>query len=354
MPLPGRLPNGVKFGQSKPFLSGADWQLTAILRFLALLVVFHLIACSCADAAKLSEAAVRNTLIRAKNAGINMTPQEAESLSNEAEDIYCDGRMQSARQIMSIVCASKSVTCKYLCQLADYCTDVLGEIDEQKLAHKYLNQALKLDPNCSEAWEGLARLAMKEGEIEKALGYADHSIKMPSGRKVYPKSYLTRATILAHLKRHDAALADLAKAKKEQPDTAEVYRVEGSILENLKRYAAAAESYRIALKIHKIDWAQYRLVSCLERQRLYKEALAELNSIVKTNPSDAEAYRARSDIREKMNDLTGAIADLSKVVELEPTTKAYLQRAKLYKRVGKGDLARKDELMAERLDASPF
>lgn len=313
-----------------------------------------LVFISSAADSKISEQFVRLALIRAKNAGINMSPQDAEMLSQQADDIYDDGRMQAARQIMYIVCASKSVNCKYLCQLADYCTDVLGEIDEQQSAHKYLNQAIKLDPNCSRAWDALARLSLKEGDVQNALRYSNRAIAMPQGRKIYPNAFADRATILAQMKKYEAALVDINRAKKELPDVAEFWRIDASILENLKRYPQAVQSYRTSLKLQKVDWAQYRLISCLERQKMYKEAIIELNAITKSNPSDAEAYRARSEIREKINDLSGAVADLSRALELEPTTKYYLERAKLYRRMGKNDLAKKDEQAAEKMKASPF
>ncbi|MBX9947936.1 MAG: tetratricopeptide repeat protein [Candidatus Obscuribacterales bacterium] len=303
---------------------------------------------------KISEQVVRTTLLRAKSAGINMSAQDAEMLSQQADDIYDEGKMQAARQIMSIVCASKSVNCKYLCQLADYCTDVLGEIDEQQSAHKYLNQAIKLDPNCSRAWDALAKLSLKEGDVANALRYSNRAIAMPQGREIYPNAFATRATILAQMKRYEAALVDINRAKKAMPDVAEFWRIDASILENLKRYPQAVQSYRTSLKFKKVDWAQYRLISCLERQKKYKEAIIELDAITKSNPSDAEAYRARSEIREKINDLSGAVADLSRALELEPTTKYYLERAKLYRRMGKTDLAKKDEQAAEKMKASPF
>jgi len=310
--------------------------------------------CLPALALKLSEQFVRVSLLRAKNAGINMSAQDAEILSDLAEQIHDDGRMQAARQIMFIVCASKSVKCKYLCQLADYCTDVLGEIDEQQSARKYLNKAIQLDPNCSRAWDSLARLTLKEGDIEKALRYCERAVSMPPGREVCPTAFVNRATILAQMKRYEPALVDIRRAKKLLPEVAEVWRIEGSILENLKRYPQAVESYRTSLKLQKVDWAQYRVIGCLERQKMYKEAIIELDAIAKSNPSDAEAFRARSEIRGKFNDLNGAVLDLSRALELEPTAKYYLERAKLYKRMGKIGLAKKDEQAAEKLNASPF
>lgn len=310
--------------------------------------------CLPALGAKLSEQFVRVSLLRAKNAGINMSPQDAEILSRLAEQIHDDGRLQAARQIMFIVCASKSVKCSHLCQLAEYCTDVLGEIDEQQSAHKYFNKAIQLDPNCSRAWDGLARLTLKEGDIEKALRYCQRAISMPAGREVCPTAFVNRATILAQMKRYEPALVDINRAKKLLPDVAEVWRIEGSILENLKRYPQAVQSYRTSLKLQKVDWTQYRMISCLEKQKMYKQAIIELDAIAKSNPFDAEVYRARSEIRGKINDLNGAVLDLSKALELEPTPKYYLERAKLYMRMGKIGLAKNDEQAAERLKASPF
>ena len=299
---------------------------------------------------------VQDFLGRARELRGNMTAKDAKDLYNAANRLYKQGKAPEAREILTIICNTRYVNCNTLCSLADNCIDQLGETDASRPAEKYLNQAVKLDPQCSRAWTTLADLSFKNSDISKALKYSDKSITVSLPKAPHHLAYMVRATILAQAKRYDEALDCVNKAEKPAGYRAELYRIKGGILENLKRYDEAAASYRRAVSKtnQNKDWMTFQIVRCLEKQNLNKEAIGELGELIKTNPSDAEAYRVRSSIKVRVNDLNGAISDLSKVIELEPTTKSYFERAKLYERTGRKDLAKKDIQAAEKLKASPF
>jgi tetratricopeptide (TPR) repeat protein len=293
---------------------------------------------------------------RALGSGSSSNSQEAAQLTSAASLMYKQGNVRESREILSIICNSKYVDCVSLCSLADHYIDQVGETDKVHSGEKLLQRAAKLDPNCGRAWTTLADLAFKDSNLSLALKYSDKSLSVMPKSRMNRLSYMVRASILAQMKRYDEALECVRKAERPAGYRAELWRIKASILENLNRYAEAAAAYRTALSKSKQnkDWMVFQIVRCLEKQNLNKEAIGELGQLIKTNPSDAEAYRIRSAIKTKINDLNGAIADLSKVLELEPTTKSFTERAKLYKRLGKNDLARKDERAAEKLKASPF
>ncbi len=299
---------------------------------------------------------VQDFVGRARALRGKMTAKNAEQMFSVANQLHEQGKGREACEILTVICNSKYANCETLCSLADYSTDQMGESDPSHPVERILEQAIKLDPKCSRAWTLLADTSFKKGDISKAVRYSDKSISVSQPKAPYHLAYMVRAAVLAQVGRYDEALECAVKAEKPAGYRAELWRIKGSILENLKRYSEAAAAYRKAISIgnQSIDWTTFQIVRCLEKQNLNKEAISELGALIKTNPADAEAYRVRASLKVKVNDLNGAIGDLSKVLELEPTTKSYLERGKLYTRIGKKDLAKKDEQAAEKLKASPF
>ena len=306
--------------------------------------------------AELTPYQVQDFLGRARGLRERMTAKDADELGRAADRMYDQGMAHEAREVLTIVCNTRYVNSDALCSLADYCIDQMGESDPFHPAEKYLKQAIKIDPKCSRAWTILADTSFKSGDISKAIRYSDKSISVSLPKAPYRLAYMVRAAVLAQEERYDEALACAMKAEKPAGYRAELWRIKGSILENLNRFDEAAKAYRKAASMtnQNRDWMTFQIVRCLEKQNLNKEAIGELSDLLKINPADAEAYRVRSSIKVKINDLSGAISDLSKVLELEPTTKSYHERAKLYQRIGKKDLAKKDEQAAAKLNASPF
>ncbi|MCC7529383.1 MAG: tetratricopeptide repeat protein [Candidatus Melainabacteria bacterium] len=299
---------------------------------------------------------VQDFVGRARALRGKMTAKNAEQMFSVANQLHEQGKGREACEILTVICNSKYANCETLCSLADYSTDQMGESDPSHPVEKILEQAIKLDPKCSRAWTLLADTSFKKGDIAKAIRYSDKSISVSQPKAPYHLAYMVRAAVLAQVERYDEALECVVKAEKPAGYRAELWRIKGSILENLKRYSEAAASYRKAISTsnQSIDWTTFQIVRCLEKQNLNKEAISELCALIKTNPADAEAYRVRASLKVKVNDLNGAIGDLSKVLELEPTTKSYLERAKLYERTGKKELSKKDMQAAEKLKADPF
>lgn len=299
---------------------------------------------------------IQNLVAKARKSRDYMTAKDAEEFRNAAERMYDQGKAQEAREVLSVVCKTKFVNCDILCDLADYSLDQMGDSDPSYPGEKYLARAIQLDPKCSRAWTILADTAFKRGDISKALSYSDRSVTVSRPKPPYKLAYMVRAAILAQMQRYDEALECATEAEKQAGYRAELWRIKGGILESLKRYGDAVASYRKAASMtdQNRDWMTFQIVRCLEKQNLNKEAIVELSGLIRANPGDVEAFRARSSIRVKLNDISGAIGDLSKALDLEPTTKSYLERAKLYERTGRKDLAKRDEQSAAKLRASPF
>lgn len=295
----------------------------------------------------------RATVERARRLGREMSQKDTDELFEAAGRMGYYGYIRESQEVLKLVCNSKYARAEHFCILADSYTTTIGDIDANKVIQQHLNRAIKLDPKNSHAWNSLAEMATKDGDVKKALEYSDKAVDTGKS-KPFELCHLTRAIILANLKRYKDALDCILLAEKDLPYRAEVYRVKASTLENLNRYDEAVTAYRRASQLQKQDWTIYQIARCLDKAGKYKEAIVEVDNLIKLSPQDADAYRTRSALKVKLKDINGAISDISKAIEQEPTTKSYQERAKLYKQIGKNDLASKDEAAARKIMDSPF
>jgi tetratricopeptide (TPR) repeat protein len=200
------------------------------------------------------------------------------------------------------------------CFLGDSLAAGFDQGEEVQRARNYYDQAIKLDPQCSEAYSDLALLELGQGNCPQALALADQSVACKS---VFWCAHLARAKALAALKRYKEALVDITWEEKSGIKKPEISRVKGSLLESLGRYSEAAAAFEDAYIQQKQDWTIYQIIHCLEKAGRYSDAIARIDKLLAINPADSEAFRARAEIELKTRDYTGAIKDLSQTLDLE-------------------------------------
>lgn len=295
-----------------------------------------------------------NTTLVIKRARANLktlTRDDAEGLRQLVEQLGKADREKEKQQLLHVICETKFATAEDFCDLGDMYADITGESGPAKLAQKYYEQALKIDPDYSKAYGLLAEMALIENQKDKALKYSTRGLAC---KRRDEHTFKMHANVLATMKRYKEALASLNQAEKEVEMGAEMYRVKGSILENLGRFDEAIASYRKSLLRDYSDWASFQIVHCLETQKKYAAAVAELDKILLLNPKDDEAYRHRAKVKRQMKDYKGALKDLNSAIDLEPTTKSLRERAMIYEQTGHKDLARKDMQEINRIMNEPF
>ncbi len=214
-------------------------------------------------------------------------------------------------------------------------------------ARKCFERALQMDPEKGSAYLGLALCADGKGEFEKGIQYATKAI---NAKKPEVEGYRERAGALSHLRRDKEALQDIdVYLKRTHSKSSEDLLLKASILENLKRFDLALLEYRLLLKTHWEDSLVYREVACLQALHKTDEAVLCINNLIKQNKQDDSSYLCRARIYESMGKHKEAIADYSKAYDLLPSTTALKERASVYDRIGRKDLADKDRKDAERI-----
>ncbi len=155
----------------------------------------------------------------------------------------------------------------------------------------------------------------------------------------------------------DDARMDFDRALMINPKNAWAWLGQGDVHTWLKHPEEAARAYEQALELNPFfDIARQRLIALYtmeaRKQVAAKQWTAALTTLKKLLgpqvpdswlPYQKEAYLLRSEIHQKLNQPTDAIADLSVVLQTDPTnTQALLARARLYREQLHGRLAKDD------------
>lgn len=297
---------------------------------------------------------------RDKNYNAGVLLNKARGLANNLDQTRADDLLQIAfvmkgkrsifecREVCQILCRSKFASAESYALLANTYLGGLGDENKARPIAQYLQKALNLNPRSSYANTVMALVAMEEGRFEDAIKWSDKAIACPNP---VAHAFQLKASALANLGRDKDAIAVLDKTPlSRQEHEPAYYRIRGNILENLKRYNEAAESYRKALSMGERDLIKFRLVHTLELGGNIPEAIREIDKVIAHNPKDGEAYRTRAMLKMKNKDLNGAVKDYDQCLIMEPTARTFRQRAELHMQLGHKDLAAKDLAEAQKIE----
>ena len=91
----------------------------------------------------------------------------------------------------------------------------------------------------------------------------------------------------------------------------------GEIYFTEKKYDKAEDAFQASIQIDEDNIvARVGYGNLLLRDKSYEESIEQFDHVVETNPDYSFAYSDRSKARSGLNDASGAIADLTKAIEL--------------------------------------
>ena len=224
----------------------------------------------------------------------------------------------------------------------DY-NDVAGGVDK---AEKCLRRAIEIDPEYGKAYSILAECSDAKGDFAQGVKLATKalSVKRPCFDALHE-----RACAYSRLKKDKEALADIELFLKKSVKVERKYLLRrASILENLKEYDRAIAEYRKLLKEKYEDQIVYREAACLQAMHKPDEAIKSLTTLVNHNKADDSGYLNRARLYESMGKHKEAVDDYTKALDLQPSTNALRERATVYEKMGRKDLAEKDRKEIER------
>ncbi len=164
-------------------------------------------------------------------------------------------------------------------------------------------------------------------------------------------AYLMRAKVLMSAKQVDAALADLARAGRIDPEEPMVLVFRGQALLVQRHLDAAIVECNRALRIDPDLAEAYELRGVVRLQKQDTEgALDDISRAIRLNPEVGRLYTNRGEAWLRKGNPAHAILDFTESIRLQPTPRAYADRALGWYHRGNPDLALDDCAQALRLD----
>lgn len=175
------------------------------------------------------------------------------------------------------------------------------------------NRVIAAHPDCVMAY---SFRAMSLTELERpAEALKDYDNFAKHGGKFNQYLFDVRARTYSDLGQLDKSLADIEKAIALEP-TACRYKAKGEIYQQQKQDSLAVPCFKKALELAPTDyWSCRDLAACYTSLKMYPEALKECNRLVQLRPGEPNSYALRAKVYEKLGK-----SDLAKK-DLEQTNK---------------------------------
>jgi tetratricopeptide (TPR) repeat protein len=215
-----------------------------------------------------------------------------------------------------------------------------------------LNKAIELEPNTASFYSDRGFLFFEFGEVQEALADFDKAIDKIGLETSL--AYRGRGLVLMACGKTREAIKDFNKAIELGPEAYDAPYVErGTCYRRLREFDKAVADMEKARKYQTIETFLVRKRSA----ELYAElnqndkALALYTEALSFNPNDLQCLESRADVLAKMEKYNEAIKAYDAVVKCNiNATGAYYKRAKVFRKLGKTDLAAADEAKAKSID----
>jgi tetratricopeptide (TPR) repeat protein len=175
---------------------------------------------------------------------------------------------------------------------------------------------LKKQPKHADALHLLGLMAARGNDPKRAAVLIGKAIQADPGN---PVAYFNRGSVLQQLKQWDAALDSFDKAIGMHPEFAAVYFSRGNVLQDLRRFEEALQSYNQAIAIQPdFDDACLNRGNLLAKLRQWDAALASYDQAIAIRPDFAVAYCNRGNVLKELNRLAEAQASYDKAISIQP------------------------------------
>jgi tetratricopeptide (TPR) repeat protein len=195
------------------------------------------------------------------------------------------------------------------------------------------NQAIKLDPNYTDAYYNRGLVRSELGDKQGAITDFNQAIKInPNGAEVY----LNRGVVRSELGDQQGAITDYTQAIKINPNYAKAYSNRGLVRSKLGDQQGAITDFNQAIKINP-NYVEAYIGRGNRRKELGDKqgAITDYNQAIKINPNDADAYYNRGVVRDDLGDKQGAMTDYTQAIKINPNyAKAYYNRGNVRSKLG--------------------
>lgn len=194
----------------------------------------------------------------------------------------------------------------------------LGKLHSNKKewdkAEAAFTEAIKLDPECAEAYHRRAGSIYNAGKLKESLSDFDTAARLdPKNAEIFKN----RSFVYLRLLRVDEALADLRHAQELDPDHPDQYRKPLSLALAQRGYVKAQANQN-------------------------EEAIADMDEALRLDPTNAEIFDKRGSLHFNLKHFKEAVADFAEAIRLDPQPAYFLHRGFAHEALGKKDEAADD------------
>lgn len=225
--------------------------------------------------------------------------------------------------------------------------------DFDELAYKNslrdLTAVVQVHPEYHPAWNALAGLMRRRGLYKESFAYAQKAVLCKSADHISYRELMLGYSLNGQEKKAEEACTiferkTMEQAAKGSEKKERTFALQSKLVmyQNLKDLPKAILTYRELLKVDpksaNVHWESDSLIALNRRE----EALQVLSRALLANAQDDQIFIERARLLAKMGKNSQALSDYARAIELEPTSVAYRERAAIYTKMGKSDLAKKD------------
>lgn len=207
------------------------------------------------------------------------------------------------------------------------------------------NQAIKLDPDFADAYNGRGITYYFLKQFDRAIADFSQAIKLKPDLAV---AYNNRGVAYRELKQFDRAIANYTQVIKLRSDDANAYFNRGYAYGELKQFDQAIADYTQTIKL-KPDFAgaYFNRGIAYSELKQFDQAIADYTQVIKLQPKAADAYYGRGNAYSELKQFDQAIADYTQAIKLKPDdADAYYSRGYAY-----GDLKQFDRAITDYTQA---
>jgi tetratricopeptide (TPR) repeat protein len=188
--------------------------------------------------------------------------------------------------------------------------------EEFSSAIRYLTQAIKLSPNCAEAYGNRGNCYLGQEKYDLALKDYNKAIQLNSGVAAF---YSMRGMCYYEKENYEIALNDFNKAIQLNPSYANAYNNRGKYYFEQKKYELAIQDSNKAIELNPDFYELYNnRGKCYFEQEKHELALSDFNKAILLNPNHFQAYHNIGNIYAQQKNYEPAIENFNKSIQLNP------------------------------------
>lgn len=266
---------------------------------------------------------------------------------NQVEKLIAQAKLEKAMAIIQeVLVADRNSPRAYFLMGMCYQDSSIFAGGEEKAVAAY-KKALELDPGYSFPWRKLAELAGYEGRYSEQLRLVNKALV---GRPEDKLAYRVRAIAYFNLRQPQEALKDIRKYASVHP----VMSRSDCIIKSDIEYSAGAyqdciKSLDSLLSMRPDGDLTVRKSKALVKLGRSDEAARLLENYLKPHYDYPEALRQLVSVLAEQKNYKDALRYSDILVRIEPTTKAYLQRAAVLDKLGQKAKADQDRKSADNI-----